>query len=120
MQRASVHSSNPPIELLPGELSDDFKFATLVMQGNGFSFTTSENTSEDISDRLVTPYRIVSTRRVNGNYPLTLTYDGQPIADFDSLRLIEIMGSSSLFYFPFKDKKAGLPLPTYLIVNCDV
>lgn len=117
MQRASVILKSPPVELLPEDLKNNFQFATLIMQGNGFTFTTSETSSiHDGWDVLSTPY---SAEILSGppNYDLLLTYDDIIVTDFSTLRLREIMGRPTLHYFPFKDKSTGVPLHTYLVIN---
>jgi hypothetical protein len=51
MQRASLRLPNPPRDLLPPDLSSCYRFATLVLQGNGFTFTTSETSSSGDAHR---------------------------------------------------------------------
>ena len=113
MQRAAVHLENPPPELLPADLRARFFTATTVWQANGFAFTSSEASSVG---QIATPYRAVASTCHGGRSRIALTYDDQPIADFDELHLVELMGRPSVFYFAFKDA-AGGPLHTYLILN---
>ncbi len=114
MERSSVHLRNPPPGMVPPELQRKFKHATLVLQGDGYTFTTNETTAVPNDYGIVTPYEI--TVQVGPEHVVDLTYDGVSVTDFQVLRLIEIMGKPSTFYFSFKDKKTGKPLPTYLIV----
>ena len=117
MQRASVQLPNPPKDMLPEELQDNFQHATMIMQGNGFTFTTSETSSiRNGWEGLSTPYGVTATKE-NGVYKLNLTYENIPVTDFETLKLVEIMGKPTIYYFPFKDKKTGNPRHTYLVVN---
>jgi len=117
MQRASVQLPLPPIELVPEDLREKFQHATIIMQGNGFTFTSSETSSIN-SDwgGLVTPYQ-TTVGPASQNYPLQLSYFEHPVLSFDMLRLLDIMGRSSIHYFPFKDKDTGKALHKYLVVN---
>ncbi len=59
MQRASVQFPNPPVAIVPKCSNTDINYFTLVMQANGFTFTTSELTSiGSLSHKLTSPYGI--------------------------------------------------------------
>ena len=118
MQRQSVVLKNPPPAMLPPELRSRFKFATLTMQANGFTFTTSETSCAEPLGHLVdTPYLAEAFPQPDGACLITLTYDGVPVANFDSLRLVDIMGKPSSYYFAFKEARDGAALATYLVLN---
>jgi hypothetical protein len=113
-QRASVHF----VDTL--EEAGTLESATLVLQANGFAFTTAQNAFlRDRSAEIVSPYSLT----VDGSKdtPLRrrsaqLFYEDQPIPEFDVLRLYEIMSASSLWYFERKDSD-GNPLPEKAFVN---
>lgn len=118
MQRESVRLINPPQELLPDELRERFRFATLTMQANGFTFTTSEpSCPEPFKGHLVTPYTAEASMLADGICSLQLSYEGMPVDGFVSLWLVEIMGKPSVHYFAFKEQRTGRPLPVYLVLN---
>ena len=104
MQRNGIYLENPPSKLIPNEIKDNFQNATLIIQGNGFTFTTAEDKTS--------PYKIKYLK----NNKLKLTYKNEEISIFDTLSLLEIMGKPSLYYFPFKEK-TGKSSKKYLIVN---
>jgi len=111
IQHASAHLVNPPKEFLP------MNFATLIMQGNRYTFTSSEKPSlADQEARIVTPYSIVLDKGEGLPREGQLFYEGRPLSDFEKFRLIEIMFEPSPWYFAFKDTQ-GNPVPKYLIVN---
>ena len=118
MQRASLCLPNPPSQLLPPDLSSRYRFATLVLQGNGFTFTTSETSSSEMpASRVETPYHLMAAPDANAGSTITLTYEGGPLADFQSLDLVEIMGKPSRYYFAFKEPVTGKPIQAYLVLN---
>jgi hypothetical protein len=118
MQRASLRLVNPPKALLPEELRSCFQFATLTLQANGFAFTTSETSPNGhASQQILSPYRVEVQSSASEAYSFRLWYDGQPVDDFQSLRLVEIMGKPSTYYFPYKDRVNGKPLYFYLVLN---
>jgi Radical SAM superfamily len=118
MQRASLRLPNPPPDLLPSDLSLRYRFATLVLQGNGFTFTTSETSSSEMpASRVETPYHLAAVPSANGPSAIAATYEGVPLAVFQSLNLVEIMGKPSAYYFAFKEPTIRKPLHTYLVVN---
>jgi hypothetical protein len=114
-QRSSVHFINSI-----GKTAAQLESATLIFQGNSYSFTTAHNARlGDHGARIVTPYSL----SVDGvkDTPLRkrsaqLFYEGRPIHDFDSLRLYDIMEAVSLWYFERKDSD-GTPLPEKVFVN---
>lgn len=117
MQRASVQLTNPPHSMLSDELRANFLYATLILQGNGFTFTTSEISSvRNGRGNLATPY-LAKVIDGSDNWGISLAYDKIPVEDFLELRLVEIMGKPVIHYFPFKDKVTGQPQHTYLVVN---
>jgi hypothetical protein len=88
------------------------------MQANGFTFTSSETSSpEPARLQLETPYLAWASGQPDGTCDLALTYDGEPVSDFKSLRLVDIMGKPSVYYFAFKDADLGRQMPTYLVLN---
>src|ERR1039458_5126929 len=113
-QRASVHF----VDTL--EEAGALESATLVLQANGFAFTTAQNAAlRDRSAEIVSPYSLT----VDGSKdtPLRrrsaqLFYEDQLIFEFDVLRLCEIMSAPSLWYFERKDSD-GNPLPEKVFVN---
>ena len=118
MQRASVQFPNPPVAIVPKCSNTDINYFTLVMQANGFTFTTSELTSiGSLSHKLTSPYGIEQSDPDGDTSSLIVSYDGNPIPDFGSIHLREIMGKPSAYYFPYKDTRSGQPLSFYLIVN---
>jgi radical SAM family protein len=118
MQRASLRLPDPPRDLLPADLRDRYRFATLVLQGNGFTFTTSETSSgETATSRIETPYHLSAGPCKNETSALALTYAGVPVSVLQPLDLVEIMGRPSDYYFAFKEPVTRRPLHTYLVVN---
>jgi len=104
--------------MLPQGSDTALNYITLVMQANGFTFTTSELASPGgLSQKLTSPYGIERSYLDSDNSSLIITYDSNPIREFGSIYLREVMGKPSAYYFPYKDARSGQPLSFYLIVN---
>jgi len=114
-QRASVHFVNS-IDMTASQLNS----ATLLLQANGYSFSTAHNASlADKNAKIVTPYSV----SVEGDKdtPLRklaaqLCYEDQPVRAFESFRLYDIMSAVSLWYFE-RRQYDGTPLPEKVFVN---
>ncbi len=100
MQRSSLRLVNPPDVLLPDELKVHFQYATLTLQANGFTFTASETSPNGHGEQQISsPYSVEVRPYLDEKYNLHLNYNHQPVDDFQSLRLVEIMGKPSVYYF---------------------
>jgi len=116
MQRASLQLDNPLQMLVPNKMY--LSYVTLTLQANGFTFTTSENSpTGHRNQQIISPYRIEAQSSENNRVNLCLSYDHQPVKDFQSLYLLNIMGRPSIYYFPYKDRLCGKSLHTYLVLN---
>ncbi|MHB8335829.1 MAG: radical SAM protein [Ignavibacteriaceae bacterium] len=113
-QRASVHFIDALKE------AGSLESATLILQANGFAFTTAQNASlHDRSAKIVSPYSLVVDGSKGTPFrqrSAQLFYESQPIPEFDILRLYDIMSDVSLWYFERKDSD-GNPLPEKVFVN---